>query len=70
MTLGPNQPTLQLVPCLSQVVKWLEGGAERPNPSSTDVKEKVELYFYSPSGPSQPGLGQNLPLPLPYQAYA
>ena len=25
-----------------------------PTPSSTEVKEKVELYFYSPSRPSRP----------------
>jgi hypothetical protein len=39
-----------------------------PTPSSADVKERVELYLYSPSGPSWLVLGQNLlfafPLPL------
>jgi len=29
--------------------------------SSTEVKERVELYIYSPSGPSWPLLGWNLP---------
>ena len=28
-----------------------------PTPSSTKVKERVELYLYSPSGPSWPVLG-------------
>ena len=33
-----------------------------PTPSSAEVKEKVELYIYSPYGPSWPVLGRNLPL--------
>ena len=32
-----------------------------PPPSSAEVKERVELYLYSPSGLSWPLLGQNLP---------
>jgi hypothetical protein len=36
-----------------------------PIPSSAEVKEGVELYHYSPSGPSRPVLWQTLPLPLP-----
>ena len=36
-----------------------------PTPSTTEVKERVELYLYSPPGPSWPLLGWNLPLPLP-----
>jgi hypothetical protein len=39
-------------------------GVDHPPPSSTEVKERVELYLYSPSGPSWPVLGR--PLPLPY----
>jgi len=30
---------------------------DHPPPSSTEVKERVELYLYSPSGPSWPVLG-------------
>jgi hypothetical protein len=30
--------------------------------SSTETKERVELYIYSPTGSSWPGIGQNLPL--------
>ena len=39
-------------------------GVDHPTPSSTEVKKRVELYFYSPSGPSWPVLGWSLPLPL------
>ena len=35
-----------------------------PPSSSAQVKVKVELYLYSPSGPSWPVLGWSLPLPL------
>ena len=37
-----------------------------PTPSSAEVKERVDLYLYSPSWPSWPILGWNLPLPLAY----
>ena len=30
---------------------------DHPSPSSAEVKERVELYFYYPSGPSWPVLG-------------
>ena len=33
-------------------------------PSSTEVNERVELYLYSPSGPSWFVLRQTLPLPM------
>jgi len=33
-----------------------------PTPSSVNVKERVELYFYSPSGPLWPVIGWPLPL--------
>jgi hypothetical protein len=32
-------------------------GVDHPPPSSAEVKERVKLYFYSPSGPSWPVLG-------------
>ena len=35
-------------------------GVNHPHPSSAEVKETVELYFYSPSGPSCPVLGRNM----------
>jgi hypothetical protein len=37
-------------------------GAEHPPPSNTEIKERVELYICSPSGPSWPLLGLTLPL--------
>ena len=36
-------------------------GVDHPPPSSAEVKEKVELYLYFPSGPSWPVLGRTLP---------
>jgi len=54
--LGPTQPPTQWVPGLSQ---GKAAGAWRD-----EVKERVELYFYSPSGPSWPCLGWTLPLRL------
>jgi len=38
-------------------VKLLGSGADYTPPSSDEVKERVELYFYSPSGPLWPVLG-------------
>jgi len=32
-------------------------GVDHPPPSSAEVKERVELYLYSPSGPSWPVIG-------------
>jgi hypothetical protein len=36
-------------------------GVNHPTPSSAEVKERVELYLYSPSGPSWPVLRRTLP---------
>ena len=33
-------------------------GTDYPPPSSTEVKERVELYIYSPTGPSWPVPGR------------
>jgi len=38
-------------------VKRLGRGIYHPTPSSAEVKERVKLYLYSPSGPSWPVLG-------------
>jgi len=38
-------------------VKQLGHGIDHPPLSSVEVKVKVELYLYSPSGPSWPVLG-------------
>ena len=45
-------------------VKRSGRGVDHPSPSSTEVKERVQLYLYSPSGPSWPVIGRALPLPL------
>jgi hypothetical protein len=37
-------------------------GADHPPSSSAEVEGRVELYIYSPSGPSWPVLGRILPL--------
>jgi len=42
-------------------VKWLEHGMSHPPPSTAEVKERVELYLYSPSLPSLQRMGLNLP---------
>jgi len=44
-------------------VKQLGRGVVHPPPSSTKVKERVELYLFSPSGPSWPVIGWTLPVP-------
>jgi len=35
-------------------------GVDHPSPSSAEVKERVALYLYSPSGPSRLVVGWNL----------
>jgi hypothetical protein len=49
---GPTQHHVQWV-----LVFFLGGKAAGPVPSSAEVKERVELYLCSPSGPSWPVLG-------------
>jgi hypothetical protein len=39
-------------------------GVDPPSPSSAEVKERVRLYLFSPSGPSWPVIGRTLLLPL------
>jgi len=38
-------------------VKQPRRGVDHPSSSNAKVKERVELYLYSPSGPSWPVLG-------------
>jgi hypothetical protein len=63
--LGPTQPPIQWVPSLSRG-KAAGPWCWPPTPSSAEVKERVELHLYSPSGLSWPVLGRTLPLPLTY----
>ena len=51
---------------LSEGVKRPGRDANHTPPSSAEVKERIELYLYSLSGPSWPVAGRTLPfLPLP-----
>ena len=43
------------------VVKRPERGADHPPPSKCRGHERVQLYLYSPSGPSWPVIGRTLP---------
>ena len=56
--LGPTQPPVKWVPGLSLGVKRPGRGAVHPPASNCRGHERVELYFYSPSGPSWPVIGR------------
>ena len=57
--LGPTQPPIEWVPGLSRGYSgW--GVALIATLFSAEVKERVEPYLFSPSGPSWPFLGWNL----------
>jgi hypothetical protein len=47
--LGPIQPPIQWVPALFRGVKRPGPGVDHPPPSSAEVKERADLYLYSPS---------------------
>ena len=51
---GLTQAPTQWVTGLFPGVKRLGRGVEHPPSSTAEVKERVELYLYSPSGPSWP----------------
>jgi hypothetical protein len=55
--LGPTQHPIKRVMGLFSEVQGPGCGAHHPPPSSAEVKERVELYIYLPSGPSRPILG-------------
>ena len=62
--LWPTQPPIQWVPDLFPGGKTAGAWRSPPTLSSAKVKERVELFFYSPPGPSWPFIGRTLPLPL------
>jgi len=53
--LEPTQPYIQWVPRISRGQSGR--GVDQPHTSSAEIKERVELYLYSPSGPSWLFLG-------------
>ena len=64
---GPTQTPVQWVPGLFPGVKRPGRGLFQSLPSSAEVKERVQLYLYSRSGPSWPVLGWTVRLLLLYQ---
>jgi hypothetical protein len=69
--LGPTQPPIKLVPeVLSLAVKRPGREPDHSPPSSTEVKECVELYLHSPSTPSWRGAQlENTEKTLPFYLY-
>jgi len=54
----PTKPTVQRVPGLFYAGVERPGrGLDNPNPSSTEVRERVELCLYCPTGASRPVVG-------------
>jgi hypothetical protein len=52
--LRPTRPPVQWVPGLSGGKVRPGRDADHPPPASAEVKERAELYLYSPPGPSWP----------------
>jgi hypothetical protein len=61
--LGPTQPPIQGYRVSFTGVKRSQRGVDHPPSSSAGIKERVELYLYSPSGPSWPVLERTLIMP-------
>jgi len=54
---GAHQPSYTMDTRIFLGLKWPGLGIDHPPPSCAKVKERVELYLYSPSGPLWPVLG-------------
>ena len=67
--LGPTQPAIQWVPGLSRWQSERDVAMTTHPQSSAEVKERVDLYLYSPSGTSWPVLRRILPLSFIYLAF-
>jgi hypothetical protein len=63
-SLGPTQPPIQWETGLFPGIKRAGAWSWPPTPSNAEVKERVQLYFYSPCRSSWPVLGWTLPLPF------
>ena len=61
---GTHPSSWTWIPRLFPGVKRPGRCVNHPPSCSSEVKERVELYLYSPSGPSWPVLGRHLPLPF------
>jgi hypothetical protein len=59
---GPHPPSYTMGAGSFPEAKQLGRGLNHPPPYSADIKERVELYFYSPSVPSWHITGRILPL--------
>jgi len=53
---GAHPASFTMVTRFYPGVKWLGRGVDHPPPYSAEVKERVELYIYSTSGPLWPVL--------------
>jgi hypothetical protein len=62
--LGPTQPPIQLLTSLFPGDKAAGALCCPPTPYCPEVKGRVELYLYYPSGPSWPVIRCSLPLPF------
>ena len=61
LAIGPTRPPVQRVPGLFPGSKAAGACRWAPTPSCVEVKERVELYLYSPSGSSWPVIRWNIP---------
>jgi hypothetical protein len=60
VALTSTQPPVQWVPALFPRVKTAGAWRCATTPSKDEVKERAELYFYKPAGPSRFVIGRNL----------
>jgi hypothetical protein len=63
LALEPTEPSVQRVPGLFHGSTAVGAWCWPPTPSNAEVKERVELYLYSPSVPSWSVLAWILPWP-------
>jgi hypothetical protein len=54
---GPNPAPYTMGTGSCPAVKWPGRGVDHLPPSIADVKERVQLFLYSPSGPLWPAVG-------------